>query len=342
MCEKIKASNNSISERLGDRPLRWETANKLAIKLMRSVVKVERQFNAELIRVMNQIKPPHVKVFDIDSLFFNIHYDDYDIESHQDWIETIIEKQKQDYTQIIQGLRSRMLALGMTYENIQLLEELFLKFGEQFAAAFKELYPEIYQDGLNEAYNYIERYAKIQSPTLFAAVRSVYPLNTNSTLYTEFSSSGQQRIVSKLTKQFQSLTMKVISEGLERGLSWSDITENVAQKVGKGAKWHWNRLVRTEIQIAYNSAFNERYADAGIQYVTLSVTRSACEICVGDKGTYIFGQQPQIPIHPHCRCTYIPHFNLPDGVILRGRELSQGNNPTPINLPASNTNILPE
>jgi len=274
------------------RPLRWESANKIAKRFGLAVGKVLDSMSSELVEYLRQIS--------------NTKED-----------EKAASVKIKAYTDIeIQLLIGNLQSLGISPEQIRGLFAIFEKYDPLFKEVFAKYYPEIWQDGYNEAYNYIERFAKLQNPTLFAAVPKFFPLDVNSIFYKKFVIAGQQRITAALTKQFYPLTMDIIADGLQNGLNWREIIREVKNNVGTGAKWHWSRLVRTEMQIAYGETFNQRYSEAGIQYVKLVVASTACPICVDAAGTYIFNlARPTIPLHPNCRCTYVPFWNLPKNVI---------------------------
>lgn len=289
MCEKSKGIN--VVD-MSVRPLRWDSANKIAKRFGLAVGKVLDSMSLELVEYLRQIS--------------NTKEDE----------KTASVKIKAYSELEIQLLIANLQNLGISPEQIRGLFAIFEKYDPLFREVFLKYYPEVWQDGYNEAYNYIERFAKLQNPTLFAAVPPFYPLDVNSPFYINFVNKGQQRITAALTKQFYPLTMDIIADGLQNGLNWREIIREVKNNVGTGAKWHWSRLVRTEMQIAYGNTFDERYRNAGIKYVRLVEASTACEICAAAKGTYIFElPRPKIPLHPNCRCTYVPYFSLPKGII---------------------------
>lgn len=299
MCETKKGLN--VVD-LSVRPLRWESANAIAKRFGLAVGKVLDSMSNELVSYLRQIS--------------NTKED-----------EKAAGIKQKSYTDLeIQLLVANLQSLGFSPEQIRGLFTIFEKYDPLFKEVFAKYYPEIWQDGYNEAYNYMEQYAKLQNPALFAAVPKFYPLDVNSIFYQKFVNEGQQRITAALTKQFYPLTMDIIADGLQNGLNWREIIREVKNNVGTGARWHWSRLVRTEMQIAYGETFDERYRNAGIKYVRLVEASTACVICKDAKGTYIFElPRPKIPLHPNCRCTYVPYFALPKGVI-------------PINAPAGFVN----
>jgi SPP1 gp7 family putative phage head morphogenesis protein len=234
----------------------------------------------------------------------------------EDLISNLNQKIKAYSELEIQLLMQQLTNLGISPAQIKGLFQIFEKYDSKFKEVFEKFYPEIWQNGYDEAYNYIERFAKLQNPTAFLAIPKVYILDVNSIFYQQFVAKGQQRITAALTKQFYPQTMQIISNGLTANRNWKQIIADVKNSVGIGAKWHWSRLVRTEMQIAYGETFNERYANAGIKYVKLVVASTACPICVGAQGLYVFTlTRPEIPLHPNCRCTYVPFFSLPKNAI---------------------------
>jgi len=290
MCEKAKGIN--VVD-MSVRPLRWDSANRIARKFGLAVGKVLDSMSADLVQYLKDI-------------------------SNTKEVNPFGETEKiKAYSEIeIQLLMAQLNTLGISPAQIRGLLAIFEKYDPLFRETFEKFYPEIWQNGYDEAYNYIERFAKLQNPTMFANVPKVFLMNVNSPIYQNFVATGQQRITSALTKFFYPRTMQIIENGLSNNRNWKQIISDVRTGVGTGAKWHWSRLVRTEMQIAYGETFDERYRNAGIKYVRLVVASTACPICVDAQGTYIFNlERPKIPLHPNCRCTYVPYFSLPKGAI---------------------------
>lgn len=68
-----------------------------------------------------------------------------------------------------------------------------------------------------------------------------------------------------------------------------------------------NRLIRTEASYTFNQANLERYGEMGAKGIELIVEPDACKECKALEGkTYQVYDAPQLPIHPYCRCCYIP------------------------------------
>jgi SPP1 gp7 family putative phage head morphogenesis protein len=68
-----------------------------------------------------------------------------------------------------------------------------------------------------------------------------------------------------------------------------------------------DRLIRTEASHAYNSAALESYKKAGCQFIDYLAEADCCEICEPYSGQrFPIDDVPVIPVHPNCRCTYLP------------------------------------
>ena len=68
-----------------------------------------------------------------------------------------------------------------------------------------------------------------------------------------------------------------------------------------------DRLIRTEASHAYNSAALQSYIDAGCAEVDFLAESDCCDLCEPYSGKrYPVDDAPVIPVHPNCRCTYLP------------------------------------
>lgn len=68
-----------------------------------------------------------------------------------------------------------------------------------------------------------------------------------------------------------------------------------------------DRLVRTESSRVYNAAREASYKEFGIEKVEFLAEGDACDICTQHGGkTFNMGSEPEIPVHPNCRCAYAP------------------------------------
>ncbi len=77
-----------------------------------------------------------------------------------------------------------------------------------------------------------------------------------------------------------------------------------------------DRLIRTEASYSFNQASMTAYKQADIYYIKFLPERdeklcSRCrELANTNGGIYHIGEEPQLPVHPRCRCCYAPYIKL--------------------------------
>lgn len=77
-----------------------------------------------------------------------------------------------------------------------------------------------------------------------------------------------------------------------------------------------DRLIRTEASYAYNTASITSYKLAGVKEVEYipENDKLLCDECAdnaaANDGIYLLGTEPQLPVHPNCRCCYAPVVEL--------------------------------
>lgn len=73
-----------------------------------------------------------------------------------------------------------------------------------------------------------------------------------------------------------------------------------------------DRLVRTEASRVYNDSSMSRYKDAGVEKIEVLIGKDdrTCSECSEKAGVYEVGKEPHLPIHPNCRCCYVPVIDL--------------------------------
>ena len=70
-----------------------------------------------------------------------------------------------------------------------------------------------------------------------------------------------------------------------------------------------DRLIRTEASHVFNTASIERYEEAGVEQIEVLVEDddSICDDCLAlDGQIFDIDKAPTLPIHPNCRCCYVP------------------------------------
>ncbi len=96
--------------------------------------------------------------------------------------------------------------------------------------------------------------------------------------------------------------------GIQQGKTATEIAINLNNQMGNGFNVA-HRLVRTETMHYLNESAKEGYKDAGCKKVQFWAAEDerTCEQCgrLHEK-IYELGKEPTLPLHPNCRCTYIP------------------------------------
>lgn len=114
---------------------------------------------------------------------------------------------------------------------------------------------------------------------------------------------------------------RVLAEGLAKGLSNRDIAKNIVDRVDKIGMTRAKMLARTEIINVYAEGSLNRLEQMGIAEVTAVVEFASadddhvCATCSSLDGTVytIAEARGLIPVHPNCRCAWIPVLFPDDG-----------------------------
>lgn len=85
-------------------------------------------------------------------------------------------------------------------------------------------------------------------------------------------------------------------------------------------------ISRTESIRVFNQANLSRYMESGVQKVEMSRHAGECKFCVEirESGPWEISQSPYLPIHPHCRHSYLPIID-PKGLMRDLRDLGAQN-----------------
>lgn len=100
----------------------------------------------------------------------------------------------------------------------------------------------------------------------------------------------------------------VLIVGMQQGKNITDMAVELNAVMGKGF-YAAHRLVRTETMHCLNQSCLQRYKDAEIKKVRFWAAKDerTCKICGAMHGKeYNIKKAPVLPVHPNCRCTYLP------------------------------------
>ena len=100
----------------------------------------------------------------------------------------------------------------------------------------------------------------------------------------------------------------ILTKGIQQGKTVTEMAVELNNKVGNSFN-NAMRIVRTETMHTLNSSALQGYKDSGVKRVKIWAAEDErmCDQCgkYHDKD-YDIDKAPILPIHAHCRCTYIP------------------------------------
>ncbi|MBU5306051.1 minor capsid protein [Eubacterium callanderi] len=105
---------------------------------------------------------------------------------------------------------------------------------------------------------------------------------------------------------------QILNSELRQGLQQGKTTTEVAAKIATLMQSSFNsahRLVRTETMHYLNQSSLEAYKAGGVQFVQFwaAMDERTCSSCGALHGKiYAIDKVPVLPLHAHCRCTYLP------------------------------------
>jgi len=105
-----------------------------------------------------------------------------------------------------------------------------------------------------------------------------------------------------------------LTEGLMGGEGVPKLARRIAERVDAIGRTRAETIARTETMYCVNEGSKIRYAQAGVSKIRILVglderTCGECEPLHGN--VYEIGSEPQLPIHPRCRCCYSPVVEVP-------------------------------
>ena len=134
--------------------------------------------------------------------------------------------------------------------------------------------------------------------------------NINTVLNQRWSGSSYSERVWSNTSNLAARVKESITNMIVKGSSTEDIKKALMKEFNVGYSYA-DRLIRTEASYTYNKASIEGYKQAGVAEVEFLAESDCCEDCAEHSGKrFNVGEEPQLPIHPNCRCCYIPVVNL--------------------------------
>ncbi|HDR7275040.1 TPA: minor capsid protein [Bacillus paranthracis] len=191
-------------------------------------------------------------------------------------------------------LEARYTVLAMQAQ--QRANEIGLELAEQMPAKLKE-YANLSYEGMNEILKKSNAFANsLPSYSIeFAAGYQYKEYNFQSSIFR----SGI-RLGDKLNS--------ILSEGLAKGWNMAKYAKEL-KKVTDFTTYEANRIARTETARVANEGNKRAFREYGVERVewVASLEKRTCERCAAlHTKKFILGQEPPLPLHPHCRCVLVP------------------------------------
>ncbi|MBY0755035.1 minor capsid protein [Clostridium sardiniense] len=112
----------------------------------------------------------------------------------------------------------------------------------------------------------------------------------------------------KNTKMLAMNMNDILTNGLTQGKTVTEMAIQLSNRMNEGFNVA-HRLVRTETMHALNESSFQAYKDAGCKKVEFWAAEDerTCPRCASMHGEiYTLSSRPILPVHPNCRCTYLP------------------------------------
>lgn len=125
----------------------------------------------------------------------------------------------------------------------------------------------------------------------------------NREVYQELLDSGFKLVTDKATLIYADEIKAAMQSGVERGANPKDVARDL-MKVFDDKNPDWERIARSEVALAQETAKINEWDAEGVKKVRFSPASGACTICQALAGDYKIGECP-VPMadtHPRCTC----------------------------------------
>lgn len=198
------------------------------------------------------------------------------------------------------------------------------------------------REGIEDVVGFSRNLENVEIPPIQQAMRLPVHRQTLETLYTRTFSE-----LRGITESMGQQISRELADGVSRGIGPEAMARNLSDRVDKVGLHRGRVLARTETIRAHADASLNRFEQFGIDRVggraewqTADDAR-VCPICLGLEGQIVPIEEARgrIPIHPQCRCSWLPivtEENLPerlrneaDRVLYRIQKAARNHNPFP-------------
>ena len=116
--------------------------------------------------------------------------------------------------------------------------------------------------------------------------------------------------VSKMEQTTINEIRKILAKGYQQGESWKEQKKNIEKRINNPVRAEM--IAITELGFAYNTSTKNTYKGAGANKVMwhASLDLKTCDGCRALHGqVFDIDNAPDNPLHPRCRCTWLPVFS---------------------------------
>lgn len=141
-------------------------------------------------------------------------------------------------------------------------------------------------------------------------LNTFYSFQTKEVLNQLWSGKSYSERIWNNTNELAVRTKNKITDMVVLGKNPSNIKKEIQKEFNTSFN-QANRLVRTEASYTYNQAAISQYKKEGVKRVKFKAESNCCDICAQYKNKiYNINEIPFLPVHPNCRCCYIPIVDI--------------------------------
>jgi len=110
------------------------------------------------------------------------------------------------------------------------------------------------------------------------------------------------------TEKLITTVRQTLTRGFVTGDSFHVMASDLDNVMGRGLA-NADRLIRTEGMFFINQSQLDQYREWGferVRYLAIDDNRTCDDCAVFDRQVFEVGSEEPLPLHPNCRCTYIP------------------------------------
>jgi len=229
--------------------------------------------------------------------------EEYETRLKADWAEFAVKVftiAKLDTSSIALGMSKEPGSEAFTFseeQRAQILKEMETYIGSYSIDApdspLRTYYGESYSLGL------------IQAANMIGKERPILDIIKNKEIYDELCANGFQLVKDNITTAIKD---RILAEMQAHSIAGSNPL-SVANRLNKlfgDQNSSWERLARTEMADAAETAKTDEWKTCGVKKVDFVPAPDACPICQALSGTYALDDCPKITVHPRCRCAKRP------------------------------------